>query len=243
MSRSADPDSSDRTAHAGVAQLDRRVAALERSRFTASRLSGVTKVLRAAALLPFIALPLLLLLQYLSEVGGVSFGTACLAAWTCTVLLWLFFELFTADRFRFSLARLLIAMGLCSVIFGFGQMYVLSPQAQQERVLRSIEGVRILSQEPHGPAWLRRLLGDQYFMRVEQVVIKGPGGDADIPKLQKLPFLRFAFLEGPGFTNHCLQALSALPATKSVTFSNTKVTREGAAKIAAMRPQLEIAVQ
>jgi len=244
MLRSSDRDLTDRATYASIAELEKRLAAIEGSSLTSRRPSRLMRILRTTALIPIIALPLLFLLQYLSEIGGVSFGTACLAAWTCAVLIWLVFEHFTTDRFRFSLARLLIAIGLCSVIFGFGQVYVLSPQARQQQVIQSIKGMSVLSQEPHGPAWLRRLLGDQYFMRVEQVVIKGPPGtDADIPKLQNLPHLRFVFLKGPGFTNNCLQALTALPKTRSVTFSNTKVTREGVAKIIAMHPQMEIDVQ
>ena len=245
MSPPSETNPVEREPMARISELEQRLARLECNSSTKTLLSRLAAILRTVALLPLIALPLLFLLQLLAEHGDMPFGVACLAAWACTVVLWLILELFTANSFRFSLARLLVATALFCVILGFGQSYVLSPLALQQRTLGSINGLTTsVHREPHGPTWMRWLLSDRYFERVVQLEVKGPdGGDAEIPKLENLPHLRCVFLTGPGFTDDGLHGITALPETATVYFTDTRVTRKGVERIRAIRPKMKLELQ
>lgn len=223
--------------------LQQRLAVLETGEDKGSRRDKLIAGLRLLALVPIVGLPLLILLQILAESTHLPLGVVCFLGWAATVLLWFFTELFTTQRFRFSLARLLLAVTLFSAILGYGQVCVFAPYMQERSVLESIQGGRVLSSQAYGPELLRRLLGDRYFERIEQIVVDKPGGDDDIPRLHGLSNLRFVYLKGPGFTNDGLRSLSALPESARVMFDDTKVTLDALEKESRLHPKMGLSIQ
>ncbi len=227
---------------ARISNLEHRLAMLEGSKTGLSRLSAA---LRFLILLPVIALPLLFVLQGLAEYRDSPFGAVCLLAWAFTVVLWLIAELFTTNRFRFSLARLVVATALLCVVMGFGKTQILSPLTHQETTLASLNGLTgSVHRKPFGPTWLRWLLGDKYFERVVQLEIKGPdGGDAEIEELTNLPHLRCVFFTGPGFTDNGLNSVAKLPKGTQVIFTGTMVTQEGIERLREIQPGMDVTLQ
>lgn len=244
MDKSTDVDAAEGEVLARLSTLEDRLARLEHSEFP-KREPWLIRVVRSVAMLPLIAIPVVFLLQWISDLSHVPFGFLCCAGWAGAILAWLVAELFIQPTFRFSLARLLLVAGLFYVFFGFWSSYVLAPYRMEQRTLDSLHGLsKSIHREPFGPNWLRWLTGDKYFERVVQLEIAGPEtGDGEIPKLYALKRLRCVFLTGPNFTDEGLFAISQLPDSVQVIFTKTRVTKVEVQKLQADRPNLEFILQ
>jgi hypothetical protein len=199
--------------------------------------------LRLCVVAPVVLLPTLLLLQRIADHSHLPLGIICLIAWAAIVLLWLFAELLVTRAFRFSLAGLLLAVPLFAVILGYGRAWVYVPYMRERQALELLPGARVLSTTIDGPLFLQRLLGENYFKRVDQLSIGPECGNKDIPTLLGLSHLSFIWFEGPGFTDDGLILLSELPPSASVTFNNTQVTLAALQKASTLHPKMKVAIQ
>ena len=93
---------------------------------------------------------------------------------------------------------------------------------------------------PSGAAWLRRLLGEEWFMDVERVVLcrmhcsdtgerwyDNVATDTRIEHLATLSKLKVAALSGTGVTDAGLEQLKRLRQLQRLYLCKTKVTNEG----------------
>ena len=107
-------------------------------------------------------------------------------------------------KFQFSLRALLVGIAALTALLA-----VVSNRArEQHEIVAALEarGWQVQydwwkSDEPSGPAWLRRIIGDDYFQRVIAVWV-GEGDEVDakraeesISLLQKLPNLRTVIID------------------------------------------------
>ncbi len=82
--------------------------------------------------------------------------------------------------------------------------------------------------EPFGPAWLRRLLGENFFSEVEFVQLSGGGvADAELVNLTGLIHLRRLELVSTNVTDAGLAGLRGLSEVEMLDLSNTEVTDAG----------------
>jgi hypothetical protein len=82
--------------------------------------------------------------------------------------------------------------------------------------------------EPPGRAWLRNLLGKDFFASVVEVALFPPGpSDASFEHLKSLAQLRGLSLIGPCFTDASLKHLKGLTNLRSLELDETSVTDAG----------------
>src|SRR4051794_1865554 len=87
--------------------------------------------LRLLALMPFVWLPLLLLFQVIADQTYLPVGVVCFLGWMAVVVLWFIAELFTTKRFRFSLARLLLAVTCFAAFLSYCRVHIIAPYMQE----------------------------------------------------------------------------------------------------------------
>lgn len=78
--------------------------------------------------------------------------------------------------------------------------------------------------ESRGQAWLRKLLGDDYFARPESIVVRS---DAAIPYLTRFKQLPHLVLDGPQVTDVGLEHLEGLSQLEELFITGTQVTDAG----------------
>ena len=79
-----------------------------------------------------------------------------------------------------------------------------------------------------GPAWLRRLLGDDFFTNVVEVVVEGTQvGDAALEHLKGLTQLQYLSLDSTQVTDAGLEHLKGLTQLQKLSLNGTKVTDAG----------------
>jgi len=117
---------------------------------------------------------------------------------------------------------------------------------------------------PPGPAWLRRILGDDFFIHVKAVecwpsaldgdidveALSGPQReelsddppltDAELAYLRYLPRLQAVHLEGAEVTDEGLPQLYSLSRLESLDLSETKVSTKAVAELRKALPQCRI---
>jgi hypothetical protein len=136
--------------------------------------------------------------------------------------------------FQFSLRSLLIFTVLCAI----GSAWLGKRIERKRKEREAVEAiVKLQGQvsydyqridasnwrsggEPFGPAWLRTLLGENFFSEVELVYAFGDG----LEHLKELPNLPELRLMGRGVTDAGLVNLKGLTKLKNVGFIDTKVT-------------------
>jgi hypothetical protein len=125
---------------------------------------------------------------------------------------------FRARRwYQFGFGTLLIAVTVCGVWFG-RIAYLAGQQREAIRLIESLGGTVVFdhkyegSNEPPWPDWLRGLLGEEYFRRVQGVAL----GSED-------------------FTDDGLSTLASLGDLRVLRFHSSKVTDEGIAKLRACK--------
>jgi hypothetical protein len=85
-----------------------------------------------------------------------------------------------------------------------------------------------LDAEPPGPAWLRNLLGDDFFTHVVCVYLDGsPITDAGLEHLKGLTRLKELLLNGPQVTDAGLEHLKGLTQLQFLGLNHTHVTDAG----------------
>jgi hypothetical protein len=144
--------------------------------------------------------------------------------------------------YQFSLRNLLIFVTLFAIACSWFAVKMQQAERQREAVeaiLKAGGGVRydyqlagtiIPPEEPTGPVWLRRLLGDDIFANVAEVSLWGKGTqitDADLEHLKGLTMLQELQLWGTQITDAGLEHLKGLAQLKKLDLQNTEVTDAG----------------
>jgi hypothetical protein len=136
---------------------------------------------------------------------------------------------------QFRLRSLLIFAAICSIASAWVGQKI--EQKREER--EAVEAIRALRGHvwydydyhnvgPSGPAWLRRLLGDNYFSEVDAVVFNIFGvSDADLVHLKGLPQLHVLDLSGTQVTDDGLLYVNGLITLQHLDLSNTRITDAG----------------
>ena len=86
---------------------------------------------------------------------------------------------------------------------------------------------RVRNGTPPGPAWMRRLLGDNYFSEVEWVCMDGKVDDNDLKGVAQFPQLKSLTMMGRGFTDAGLVNLEELRELGQLNLSQTAITNDG----------------
>ncbi len=144
---------------------------------------------------------------------------------------------------QFSLRTLLIAMTLFALWLGVKVHRV----RQQKAAVAALEasdsgnsvcydyqfdraGKMIPDASPPGPAWFRRLIGEDYLRSVRWVRLGQPT-DADLAQLECLPRLQVLIFRGPLVTDEGLSHLKGLSGMKELTVDNLGMTDAGMAHL------------
>jgi len=83
------------------------------------------------------------------------------------------------------------------------------------------------SAEPPAPAWLRKLVGDDFFGDVLGVCLYPPVGDAALGHVSALADLETLWLSDTDVTDKCLEHLTGLRKLNTLELSNTEVSDRG----------------
>ena len=138
---------------------------------------------------------------------------------------------------QFSLRTFLVLFTVCSIWLGVAthrmreqRDAVMAIEAlggtvsydwQYDRLLDEVVFARRPRKQPGAPAWLRRLVGDDFFQEVIGVAFfRSPSGDSEfqdeqirrwIPHLQKFPKLRLILIDGSCSDEAMQELTKALP--------------------------------
>ncbi len=142
---------------------------------------------------------------------------------------------------QISLRTLLLAIALVAVAALAASWYE-APDRRQREAMAAIEAAGGSYQAaPAGPAWLRRLFGEDSFRNVTLVKV----GDCDDPaayldQVAGLPAIETLVVGGPAFTDEHLQRLHGLTTLTGLVLDCTEATGDGLAALREALPSLEI---
>jgi hypothetical protein len=180
---------------------------------------------------------------------------------------------------RFSIRSLLAATALTALPFSWLRRRMVAARHQSEAVshLTSLGGSsgynhewddekdRYSGNPPPGPALLRALLGEHFFLTPALILFSEFNGDPSdlapiaqlqtvrhlgitdsdvddrvVPFLTPLSSLEYLSLYGTHITDNGLQQLSSLSYLRSIVVTKTKVTKSGLARFKLLRPRCDI---
>ena len=155
--------------------------------------------------------------------------------------------------YQFGLRTLLIGVTLAGCGFGWLGIKVQNSR-QQAAVVAAIrklggdvlydyqlnsDGVLDRAATPPGPAWLRAVIGDEFFMDVREVDLAStPTTDADLPLLARFPALEQLWLDGTRISGTGLKDLKGLTKLTSLSLTGASISDAGLAELTA-NTQLE----
>jgi hypothetical protein len=142
--------------------------------------------------------------------------------------------------FQYSLRSLLLVMLLASI----GMSWVAVRMQRARRQKDAVEEITNLGGEvmydyevqanrrfplaqPPGPAWLRSLLGEDFFATVVHAYPTASVTDANLEHLKTLTQLRLLVIEGGQITDAGLEHLKGLTGLRVLSISGTQVTDAG----------------
>jgi Leucine-rich repeat (LRR) protein len=150
-------------------------------------------------------------------------------------------------RLRFSLKWLLLAITAICVWLGM-LTYRANRQKEAVETIGKVGGIVayrhqwdfsgefpqiIANRKPPGPAWLRKLIGDHYFVRADTTWLFGSGDtDAAIGAVATLHELEILHLQGPNVTDQALAQIRHLRRLRRLDLDGTSITDEGLAHVA-----------
>ena len=147
-------------------------------------------------------------------------------------------------RRRNSMIRIavLLVIGAAAVGYMAYRAQGKSAQAEATRRVRVLGGSVMYnyngarSSEPQGPAWLRTVLGDEYFVTVDGIQIVDPNLTDQtvvelVDHLQRLPDLQLVELTSPKLTDACLEALGKLTQVRKIQIVGDGLTPEALKKL------------
>jgi Leucine-rich repeat (LRR) protein len=144
-------------------------------------------------------------------------------------------------RFQFSLRSLLIFVSVVGVLCGYLGIFIQNVQKQRKAV-KSIQRLggqvhydyeydwSAFEATPPGPAFLRKMFGDDIFANVVDVSLYSETTaiqDKDVVILRELPRIKILSLNGPDITDESLKIVAELELLESLGLYRTKITGEG----------------
>ncbi len=151
---------------------------------------------------------------------------------------------------RYSLSTLLLMMTACAMIFGLW-FRTLERQARRQasaaKAIEELDGLLFFDYQlssgtldrtttPTGPAWLRRMIGEDYFRRAEIIDLAFKSGfpiwpskitDQDLIHLESLPHLHTVEIGRNPLTDKGLAHLQGLSKLKTLYLNSTLITGTG----------------
>ena len=140
-------------------------------------------------------------------------------------------------RFQFSLRTLLLAVTVCAVACSWFAVRKLRASRQRAAiealgdrvwVVYDYEldagGLRIEGVQPPGPAWLRNLLGNDFFADAAAVWGSTDFDDDDMAHLKGFPRLRYLNVFNSRLTDAGLAHLKNLPELENLGLGGTRIT-------------------
>jgi hypothetical protein len=145
--------------------------------------------------------------------------------------------------FQFSLRTLLIFVTLCAVACSWFTVKMRQARRQRESVAkltgrriscnvqydyqRDSSGNLIPNAQAPGPAWLRHLLGIDFFSNVTEVWGRGNLTDADLASLKSFPQLSIFFFRYSQITDEGLRTIQGLTQLQFLGLPGSKITNAG----------------
>jgi hypothetical protein len=153
--------------------------------------------------------------------------------------------------YQYSLRTLFVVVTLCALACSWFVVKMRQAERQHEAV-ESIEelGGRVFYDYQHGgaagatppgPAWLRRLLGDDFAANVDQVLLSGNQvEDADLECLEQLTRLQWLWLDNTRVTDAGLEHLEEVTSLRYLHLTRMNVTEGGIERLRQALPNCEI---
>ena len=143
--------------------------------------------------------------------------------------------------YQFSLRTLLVFVLLVSVGLNWLGVKMHQARKQREAVEAILEaggevaygyqfkedGASVPGATPPGPAWLRKLLGDDFFRDVIRVSLELDSGGAELEHLEGLSELRRVNLASTQVTDVGLEHIKGLTKLETLFLDDTKITDTG----------------
>jgi hypothetical protein len=169
------------------------------------------------------------------------------------MLLWFAVALVFRCRFQFSIRSLLVLTVAVAIMCSWLAVEMKAARKQKEAVA-AIENAGgsvgyddgvfedpLGGPEPPGPAWLRSLLGKEFFANVVHVDLDNSGAtDAELKHLKGLDQLRWLYLKNTQVTNAGLEYLKGLGKLQWLYLKNTQVTDSGIKNLQKALPNCDI---
>ncbi len=109
--------------------------------------------------------------------------------------------------FQFRLRTLLLVTAGCAVVLAMWTTY-LSPYRAQHRAIAALTELgAVVTTEPAGPAWLRKLVGDEYLVNLTFVSFPFDSTDSDLKHLKGLNNLEVLWSGGTPVSDAGLNTL------------------------------------
>jgi hypothetical protein len=147
-------------------------------------------------------------------------------------------------RFQYKLGTLLMFVTVCATPCSWLSVKMRQPERQREAAtaIEKLGGqVEWDSKASGKPAWLRKLLEDDFFNSVDRVF---PGDtkvtDARLEHLKGLSRLQQLTLNGTKVTDAALKHLKGLSQLQMLWLHNTQVTSKGVRKLEQALPKCQI---
>lgn len=148
--------------------------------------------------------------------------------------------------YQFGLRRLLVATAGCAAALAFWTSYIRPYRAQQPVIAMLTEaGVKVVT-EPAGPVWLRKLVGEDYFVKATELHLRRPelllpaSADAALEVTKQLTSLKFLNLEQTDVTDAGLVHVRCLSNLQRLDLSGTRITDAGLEHLKPLRNLQEL---
>lgn len=138
--------------------------------------------------------------------------------------------------FRYRLRTLLALITLTAIGLGSFKAYV-EPFESQRRAAQELAAVKAgIEYRPAGPALLRSVFGDKYFLNVVAVHLENRRIAADdLAALAGLPHVERLYLAGTGLTDDGLRHVASLGRLKRLSLWETKISDGGIQHLTGLR--------
>lgn len=175
-------------------------------------------------------------------------AAAIVAATTTFVLLWLIASLLFRWRFQFGIRSLLVLAVIVAILCG----WFVSERNETERQRQAVGEIKggqvwydyqldvfgdeVPNARPPGPAFLRKVLGDDFFARVVAVHFRMPTvTDPALEPLRRLPNLRSLQISCARVTDVAAEYAAGQPQLRWLALSDTPITDAGMRRLLALR--------
>ena len=188
----------------------------------------------------------------------VLIGVAVVAVAMLAMLGWFIVALVFRWRFQFSIRSMLVLVVAVALLFSWITVEVQQAKRYRDAVtaIRQAEGfvyydfqvdqagVLIPPTNIPGPAWLRTLLGDDFFGSVVKVDVTCHGTDAILEKVEEFPQIRElylgSYLSDRKITDAGLEHVGRMTRLQTLGIGGTRVTDRGVRKLQKALPNCDI---